>query len=164
MKRTYGQFAGYSTEPDHQYYNISITNSDTKQAQPATFSENRTIPILKEPGQWRCAVVRFNVPLTELPLFVWPNNVAPMMHETKQAPQVFDAVSGVCTTGLDSKAMIMYTMNAVAGSSRIQLLNPITVTGDITLGSNVVTNVNWGANLGQVRAGMYVHSTAAASI
>lgn len=57
---------------DHVYYNVVIANSSTIPI-IANFSEQRTAALLKHPGQYHMAVVRFSVPATLIPLFIFPN-------------------------------------------------------------------------------------------
>ena len=55
---------------DYGYYNILISN-DTETSKEATFSETRINPVLSNMQDWLLAVVRFKVPSTSIPLFVF---------------------------------------------------------------------------------------------
>lgn len=57
-------------DADHIYYNISIKANEINKG-IATFSENRVQPIVECPNEYELAVVRFNIPGTQLPIFLW---------------------------------------------------------------------------------------------
>jgi len=58
---------------DHVYYNISITRGE-EENKLAVFSENRTAPILDKGDNYDLAVVRFDIPTINIPIFIWRNN------------------------------------------------------------------------------------------
>lgn len=55
---------------DHIYYNITIKADEQNQG-IAKFSENRVQPIVENPEDYALAVVRFNIPGTQIPIFLW---------------------------------------------------------------------------------------------
>lgn len=66
-----------SDSTDNVYYNITIQYEDNPKG-VARFAENRTEPILKNSQNYYCCVVRFYVPLSQVPLMIAPiqNNQA----------------------------------------------------------------------------------------
>jgi hypothetical protein len=56
---------------DNIYYNIRLLNNTGEDVIPATFSENRVVPILENPSEYELAVVRFKVPSETIPIFRW---------------------------------------------------------------------------------------------
>ena len=56
------------------YLDINIINDSQKRI-PATFSINRSAPIIHEIENYMASVIRFTVPLTSQPLFLWFNDV-----------------------------------------------------------------------------------------
>lgn len=60
---------------EHIYYNISIAreNKDNENIR-AEFSETRTTPILNKGDDYELAVVRFDLPTIDIPIFKWRNN------------------------------------------------------------------------------------------
>ena len=57
----------------HIYHNIFI-NNNTNDIIPATYEENRVIPILNDPSEYDLSVIRFQVPLSEVPIFTFIDN------------------------------------------------------------------------------------------
>jgi hypothetical protein len=54
----------------HVYHNISIANN-TNKYQIATFKETRNVPILDKASNYEMSVVRFTVPGSDIPIFVF---------------------------------------------------------------------------------------------
>lgn len=62
--------------PDHTYYNINMYNEENTPA-PAMYNSGRNNDILKNPSEYEVAVVRFKLPLYEMPIFIWrPNTLS----------------------------------------------------------------------------------------
>lgn len=60
---------------EHIYYNISISRENTNSENiRAEFSENRTVPILNKSDDYDLAVVRFDLPTINIPIFIWKPN------------------------------------------------------------------------------------------
>ena len=57
-------------DADHIYYNITIKQTPENLG-IAKFSENRVQPIIENPEEYELAVVRFNIPGTQIPIFIW---------------------------------------------------------------------------------------------
>jgi hypothetical protein len=65
----------YTPDQDHRWYSFSIVNStDAKTPLPAQIFENRQLPLLSSPGDYRAALVQFRLPTQDIPLMIWPNN------------------------------------------------------------------------------------------
>ena len=63
-------------ENDHIYYNITIENPpESNVSILAEFSENRTSNILNKSDAYEMAVIRFNLPTSNIPIFIWDTNV-----------------------------------------------------------------------------------------
>jgi hypothetical protein len=78
---------GPQRNPPHQgdndefYYNAAIRAdnlvNDNKDAVEAVYTDNRVVPILSKPDDYRMAVVRFSVPTTTIPIFFWKTASVP---------------------------------------------------------------------------------------
>lgn len=55
---------------NHIYYNINIIGED----KIIEFSESRITPILNKSSNYSCAVSSFNLPTTDIPIFIWDEN------------------------------------------------------------------------------------------
>lgn len=57
---------------DNIYYNVRIFNPyDGADVITASYSENRTVPVLENPSDYELAVLRFKVPAEVIPIFLW---------------------------------------------------------------------------------------------
>lgn len=63
----------YIKNNEHIYYNIEISNKENNDLR-AEFSENRTVPILNKGDDYDLAVVRFDLPTINIPIFIWKPN------------------------------------------------------------------------------------------
>lgn len=64
----------YATK--HTYYNINMYNEENRPA-PARYSVSRNSDIIDYPSNYEIAVVRFKLPLYEMPIFIWrPNTLS----------------------------------------------------------------------------------------
>jgi hypothetical protein len=63
-----------TSQEDHIYYNIVITNTSSTSVQPAVFNQSRTTAILENPSEYYCAIQRFTVPLQQVPIFIFLDN------------------------------------------------------------------------------------------
>ena len=61
------------SEQIHSYYNVLISNKNNY-AIPAEFNETQTIPYLDHAEDYEMTIVRFKVPLYNVPLFTYPND------------------------------------------------------------------------------------------
>lgn len=68
-----------SPSSDVIYYNVIINNTTTNPI-PANYSEQRTIPLLKNPSEYYISIIRFSVPGFSIPILVCPvtNNTIPL--------------------------------------------------------------------------------------
>ena len=62
------------SEIDYVYYNFLLYN-DTNTNKLADFNETREDSIIKNASDWDMAVVRFSIPSTTIPIFVWKENL-----------------------------------------------------------------------------------------
>jgi len=58
-----------STEPNVLFYNAKVSNQTTTNVDNLIYTDNRASPVLTNPNDWRVAVVRFNIPTSQIPLF-----------------------------------------------------------------------------------------------
>ena len=56
---------------DHAYYDLSLNNTSTTPISALLF-ENRTYPLIMDPSKYHLSIVRFLVPTSYLPIFIWP--------------------------------------------------------------------------------------------
>lgn len=64
-------------DDEHVYYNIRVLNdisTTPEKLMRAEFQETRVIPVLTNPNEYELAVVRFKVPTSSIPLFVWTDD------------------------------------------------------------------------------------------
>lgn len=59
--------------PNYNYYDISIEKSVENQGY-ATFSENRTDPVLTKSDEYEVSLIRFSIPSSNIPIFLWNEN------------------------------------------------------------------------------------------
>ena len=59
--------------PDYIYYNINISNKDDISGKELKFSENRTVPVVDNPSNYKMACVRLLVPSINIPLMFFPS-------------------------------------------------------------------------------------------
>lgn len=60
-------------DPDRQYYNITIAREDyNSENLIASFSETRVSPIVNNASDYEMAVIRFDLPAINIPIFIWP--------------------------------------------------------------------------------------------
>jgi hypothetical protein len=58
-----------TSSPDHVYFNISITNTSTVELKRAEYNQALSVPFLENPSDYYCSIVRFCVPLQQIPIF-----------------------------------------------------------------------------------------------
>jgi hypothetical protein len=58
-----------SSEPNTIFYNAKVSNQTTTNVNNLIYTDNRSSPVLSNPTDWRVAVVRFNIPTSQIPLF-----------------------------------------------------------------------------------------------
>ena len=57
-------------DEDNVYYNIRISNLENRRVQ-ARFNENRVVSVLDNPSDYELGVIRFKVPASSIPIFLW---------------------------------------------------------------------------------------------
>lgn len=58
---------------NHIYYDVSYLNNTTL-PQPVTLLDNRSTPLVKNPKAYHLSVVRFTIPTSYIPIFIWPES------------------------------------------------------------------------------------------
>ncbi len=58
---------------DHLYLNVDITNTNATAAMQAYFRDVRNQPLLLNPSDYHLSVVRFQIPGSAIPIFIWPH-------------------------------------------------------------------------------------------
>ena len=56
------------------YYNIDVKNETQERIIPS-FNINRVQAVLDDPSEYEMAIVRFSLPLTSIPLFLFKNDI-----------------------------------------------------------------------------------------
>ena len=62
-----------SVNPDHIYYDLSVTNNQyTGAGDPPvlSFTDTRSTPVLSNPSEYYCSVIRFSVDTPSLPVII----------------------------------------------------------------------------------------------
>lgn len=112
--------------PDNVYYNINIAyNPNGEFFQPATYTANKTIPILNNPSDYYCSVIRFNIPLDTLPVTIMPiipNQLNPNLSTLRIGIRNYN-------TGISYEEPIIYenpstTMSAPVQNQPTQVITP----------------------------------------
>ncbi len=63
-----------TSDEDHIYYNVVLTNTSFTNVLIAKYNQSRTTAIINNPSDYYCAIQRFTVPLQQVPIFVFLNN------------------------------------------------------------------------------------------
>src|SRR5204862_265805 len=63
-----------SVMSDNIYYNVVLTNNQSNAYLPVQYVDNRASAILKSPTDYYCAVTRFKVPITAIPILIFRND------------------------------------------------------------------------------------------
>ncbi len=60
--------------PENIYYNVIFNHNHFNGETPtiAQYSFTNTIPVLDKPNDYYCSVIRFVIPLSEVPLYIFP--------------------------------------------------------------------------------------------
>ncbi len=63
-----------STE-DHIYFNVSINNNSSVSVKIAQASIQRSVAIIDNPSDYYCSIIRFTVPLQQIPIFIFQDSL-----------------------------------------------------------------------------------------
>ncbi len=63
-----------SLSSDNIYYNAVVNNPTRDFIIPASYVDNRVSSILKKPDDYYCAITRFKVPITSIPIMIFKDN------------------------------------------------------------------------------------------
>jgi hypothetical protein len=63
-----------TSSTDHVYYNIVMSNNTVTDSQIATYNAPRTTALLENPSDYYVSIIRFTVPLQNVPIFVFKDN------------------------------------------------------------------------------------------
>jgi|WetSurMetagenome_2_1015567.scaffolds.fasta_scaffold09542_5 hypothetical protein len=63
---------GEDFQPDNIYVNMIFDNTTGAQPIPATIVNNFSVPVVNKPDDYYLAITRFDIPLSEIPLFICP--------------------------------------------------------------------------------------------
>lgn len=93
-------------ETDNVYLNINIDNPATNtRLAPAVYDVTKTIPILDDCSQYYCAVERFTIPLSTVPLFIVP-------HEDGAPTDETPFIIGIALGGTNYSENLIYIRHA----------------------------------------------------
>lgn len=90
---------------DNVYLNI-VFNPDPYNGDgltPATYNENLTIPVLNDTSKYYCSIIRFDIPLNNIPLVVMP------IDATQNDPDLSLIVFGISYLGTNYPVPVVYT-------------------------------------------------------
>jgi hypothetical protein len=63
-----------STDSDHLYFNVIMNNASTSLPMLAQYSQTSTTPILNNPSEYYCSIIRFDIPVEQIPIFEFVDN------------------------------------------------------------------------------------------
>lgn len=87
---------------DNIYVNITIEDPDQSKRIPAEYRVTKTIPILPKSDDYYASVIKFTIPLDEIPLLVMP--IVP----NQPNPDLTPFVIGISTGGVDYPFNVIY--------------------------------------------------------
>src|SRR5579872_344179 len=58
-------------DDDHVYYDVTFYNNSLNPL-PLNIIDSRTLPLIKKPSDYHLSIIRFNLPSSYLPIFIWP--------------------------------------------------------------------------------------------
>lgn len=144
---------------DNIYLNVTVSNTtaDPLAFTPAVYNVTYDNPILDKPSDYYMTIVKFEIPLQDLPLFVMPNIPATIYEG--EASQAGNTVTGVGSTFFNS-SMVGGTIRFVSGITETitGFTSPtvITVSGAFTFPNQIftVTYGNTDPNLTPLQVGV----------
>lgn len=75
MRSSYKTAINYeSGSADHVYFNVIMNNTSAINLMIAQYSQTSTIPILDNPSEYYCSIIRFDVPVEQIPIFIFADN------------------------------------------------------------------------------------------
>jgi hypothetical protein len=117
-----------SVDPDNVYYNVIISNPDTaSQEIAANFNETRVKEFIGNSGNYELSVIRFSVPTTTIPLFIYDSVKAPMYLTLKFNNVIYQQQLPISNgTYIYSYSQILDAMNTVfkTQTSAMKAANP----------------------------------------
>ena len=73
LQPTHAQDWNLDSERDNIYYNVIFNNtSENETPTIAKYSFTNTLIILENPSEYFCSIIRFEIPLSEVPLYIMP--------------------------------------------------------------------------------------------
>jgi hypothetical protein len=97
-------YSTISTTSDNVYVNVTFVNDGTNGNAPQAmeYKVTKTLPIISKCDDYYCSIVRFDIPLASVPLFIMPIN--PGSGTTQTTPMII----GIRTGGVDYPVNLIY--------------------------------------------------------
>ncbi len=92
------------SESDNIYINVSINHDDAylQTPSPARYKITQTVPIIYNPSNYYCSIIRFDIPLLDVPLYIFP--ILPNSGTSQTSPLVI----GITYNGIDYPVNLIY--------------------------------------------------------
>lgn len=106
-------------ELDHVYVDVSMLNRSSSQLKQASFQEDRTQAILKNPSEYYASVVKFAIPTHNVPIFIGnprPNDDTPPVGYNKWDQLTYNVtmeIGNPATYSTSSRLYMEYTYTGV---------------------------------------------------
>lgn len=102
-------------ENDNVYLNVTINNQNvTSQGiidetfNPATYDVTKTLPILDKSSDYYCSIIRFDIPLNVIPIFIMPIVPASAFINPQPNPNLTPLIIGITYLGVDYAVNLIY--------------------------------------------------------
>lgn len=92
----------FTKETDNVYMDVIFTTNGFTTPQVAQYNVTKTIPIIDDCSQYYCSVIRFDIPLNEIPLYIMP--IIP----NQANPNLTPFVIGIKSGGVDVAQPVIY--------------------------------------------------------
>lgn len=119
---------------DNIYVNVDFNNTDPNDIvpTPAVFNATKTIPILDKANDYFCSVIRFDIPLDQIPIFIMPVNMNQAIpRDPTQTPFIIGIQYGVNTNPSTyfSQNVFYFPQNSYTAPSqndpnKVQIITP----------------------------------------
>src|SRR5580658_1620493 len=107
LKPSFYQNLNIDNSSDNIYYNV-VFNHNTSNGETPTLAQynfTNTISVLDKPSDYFCSIVRFTIPLSEVPLYIFP------IKPNQSNPNLSPMIIGISYNGNNYFQNIVYVPN-----------------------------------------------------